>query len=136
MSARRLGFGTRALAWWPLWLAGSVTGVVISAWLSLGTAGPVIGSVSDKWQHLVGYAVLMLWFCGLFERRHHGRLLVACMGYGAAMEILQGTLTAGRQADWLDAAANASGVLVALMLARTGLDRWALWLERVLAWRR
>jgi VanZ family protein len=122
---------TRSLAWWRLWLSGSLLGVALSLWLSLGTAGPALSTVSDKWQHLVGYAVLTLWFCGLVERRHHWRLLLACIAYGGVMEILQGTLTTGRQADWLDVVANGSGALMAVMVARTGVDGWAQWLERL-----
>lgn len=121
----------RALAWWPLWLAGSAAGLAVTLWFSLRSGESLVGDVGDKWQHLTGYGLLTLWFCGLVRREYHWRVLLACIAYGGLMEVLQGTLTVTRQADWLDVAANGSGALLAMVIGRMGLDRWAEWIERL-----
>ena len=119
----------RSLDWWPLWVIGSLLGLALSLWFSLRPGG-VLLHISDKWQHLAGYAVLMLWFCGLVRREYHWRLLLACIAYSALIEVLQGTLTTTREADPYDVLANGLGAVLALMIGRFGLDRWAEWIER------
>lgn len=130
MSFRWPTHWTRALAWWPLWLAGSSLGLALTLWFSLQPGGAT-QNVSDKGQHLAGYAVLTLWFCGLVRREYQWRVLLLCIAYSALMEVLQGTLTTTRQADAQDVVANSCGALIAMVLGRLGVDRWAEWLERL-----
>ena len=123
--AQALYVWCRDLHWWGLWLTGSFTGLAVTIWLSLRAPTSFMLNVSDKWQHGVGYAMLTLWFCGLVRRDRQWRVVIICAAYGVFMEILQGTLTPDRVADPYDALANASGALIALTLAKLGLDRWA-----------
>lgn len=115
----------RDLRWWWLWLTGSLVGLVVTIWLSLRTPTRFVIDVSDKWQHGVGYALLTLWFCGLVRPERQWRVVVVCAAYGVFMEILQGALTVDRVADPYDALANASGALVAVLLAKLGFAHWA-----------
>ncbi len=127
--AQTLHVWCRDLQWWGLWLMGSFTGLVVTIWLSLRAPTQFALDVGDKWQHGVGYAVLTLWFCGLVRRDRQWRVVLACAAYGVFMEVLQGVLTPDRIADPYDALANSSGALIALTLAKLGLDCWAERLE-------
>jgi VanZ family protein len=87
---------------------------------------------SDKVIHVVGYFALTMWFAGVTRPRRYpvvGALLIAL---GGVLEILQGAMSNGRQAEWLDLLADAVGVVLALGLAYAGLGKWAIWVERLL----
>jgi drug/metabolite transporter superfamily protein YnfA len=119
------------LRWWPVWAIGSVLGLLLTVWFSLRAGGAAASwAPSDKVQHAFGYLLLSLWFLGLVPRERAWRVAAACIGIGVLMELLQGWLTATRQADVWDALANAGGVGAGLVLARLGLDGWAGWIER------
>lgn len=119
------------LRWWPLWAFGSALGLVLVIWFSLRPGGVAIGWVhADKVNHALGYLLLSLWFLGLAARDRAWRVVVACIGIGILMELLQGWLTSTRLADPWDMLANAGGVVSGLLLARLGLDHWATWVER------
>lgn len=79
--------------------------------------------VSDKLGHTVTYAFLTLWFCGVYPRRAAPAVAAALLALGAGMEALQG-LTETRRPEAADLLANAAGVLLGFLVARTGLDRW------------
>lgn len=98
---------------------------------SLGPVMPGAQSVSDKIIHFLGYFGLTLWFSGLYPR---SRLWIIALGFlcmGAALEVLQGVLTANRQMDVYDLLTNTFGIAVATVLAGLGLSGWAV---RVEAW--
>jgi VanZ family protein len=87
---------------------------------------------SDKIVHFLGYFALAMWFAGVTRVRRYpvvGALLIAL---GGVIEILQGVMGNGRDAEWLDLLADALGVIAALGLAYAGLGRWAMWMERLL----
>ncbi len=86
--------------------------------------------VSDKLRHFAGYFVLMLYFAGLYPRERHWLLALAFFLMGAALELLQGTLTATRAMEFGDLAVNTLGVASAFLLARLGLGDWARRLDR------
>jgi VanZ family protein len=126
----RDAFWRSELRWWPLWITGSLIGLALTAWFSLRSSGLLVPHwMSDKLQHAIGYLVLTLWFCGLVPRSRQWRTVLACVALGVLMEGLQGALTVNRVADPLDALANATGALIALVVARSGLASWAVWVE-------
>jgi VanZ family protein len=73
----------------------------------------------DKLGHAFFYCVLALWMIyGFFQlTRRYRRLdvlvLVPCIAFGMALEVLQGLMRSGRQYEWWDIAANVAGVLFA-----------------------
>lgn len=98
---------------------------------SLAPAGPAFElSLSDKARHFLGYFVLMLYFAGLYPRRRHALLAVAFFLMGAALELLQGAMTATRTMDLHDVGVNSGGIAAAFLLARLGLGDWARRLDR------
>lgn len=119
------------LRWWPLWAFGSALGLALTLWFSLNAGGAGVSwAPSDKVQHAFGYLLLSLWFLGLAARDRAWRVVIACIGIGIVMELLQGWLTSNRQADPWDALANTGGVTTGYVLARLGLDGWPAWIER------
>lgn len=96
---------------------------------SLGPVMPAPVSFSDKILHFLGYFGLTVWFAGLYPRR---RLWIIALGFlcmGAALEVLQGALTANRQMDFYDLAMNSLGIATASVLAVLGVSEWAVRLE-------
>ena len=70
----------------------------------------------DKINHFIAYAVLSL-NVGLVVKRLKTYLfcLPSLIGYGLLLEYLQGFVP-GRQPSWLDALANACGVVIGLII--------------------
>lgn len=86
---------------------------------------------SDKVQHMGAYALLALWFAGIYPKSRYlviGALLAAL---GLAIEGAQQAMQYGRQADLYDLGANVAGILVGLIAASLGLGNWALRLEQL-----
>ena len=87
-------------------------------WLSLTPAPPRPDfSPSDKLDHLLGYGLLMFWFCQLYPgtrtRVAYATLFIAI---GVALEYLQGHF-GYRTYDVFDMYANALGVLLGWLFA-------------------
>lgn len=118
-----------ASSWLSLWWL--AIAVVLVASLAPPRALPSMADGSDKLYHLLGYFVLAAVAVQLF-RRGPGLWWVAAglvlMGIG--VEWAQGTLTAQRSADPLDALANAAGVALGMVLAFTPARHWLQRLER------
>lgn len=75
----------------------------------------------DKLQHALAYGLLMLWFCQVYVRRTQ-RLFAAALlvALGIVVEILQG-MTGYRYFEPGDMVANATGVILGWVWARTAL---------------
>jgi VanZ family protein len=86
--------------------------------------------ISDKFEHLVAYASLAAWFGGLMPPRRYWQLGLALLALGGGIEIAQGLMGLGREADWRDFYADALGAAFGLSLSLAGLRHWASWLER------
>lgn len=117
-----------------LWLAGAVALGATIAVASL-LPGPLVaaaGGFNDKLGHVSAYFLLALWLLGMVEPRRYLLAAVPPLLLGAALEVAQVLLTATRQADWLDLAANAAGIVLAVALAYLGLGGWAARAERLL----
>jgi VanZ family protein len=83
----------------------------------------------DKYEHLVWYFALTLWYAQLVApRRALAWRALGLFALGAAIEALQG-LTAWRSADWRDLVANAAGIAIGLALGLTPARDWLARLE-------
>ena len=116
-------------------------------WLGLGwafVAGAVVLSlvpgqklphtgVSDKFEHALAYALLTLWFTGVYPRSSYWRIGVGMLALGIAVEIAQYAMPFGRQMDVRDVVANALGIVLGLVVAMIGLGGWA---QRIEGWAR
>jgi VanZ family protein len=117
---------------WVWWLLGWAF-VVLTVNDSLEARPPAVFELaSDKVMHFLGYFALAMWFAGVTRARRYPMVGVLLIALGGVIEILQGAMGNGRQAEWLDLVADALGVIAALALAYAGLGRWAMWIERLL----
>jgi VanZ family protein len=90
---------------------------------------------NDKFAHALAFLALMVWFSGVVEVRRLPMLAICLAAYGVLIELLQG-LTATRQPELLDLAADIAGILLGWILSAGGLRRWCAWLESGLeSWR-
>ena len=118
------------------WLAVGWLGVALSVYFSLKPHPPELGIENgDKVQHLVGYALLMLWWVQLADTvPQRVRTAVALAALGIGLEIAQG-FTGYREASGLDATANATGVLIGWALAAPRLPNFRRLAARVIGGR-
>jgi VanZ family protein len=92
-------------------------------WLSLTPAPPRVDfSHSDKLGHVLGYGLLMFWFCQLYlGRKTRAAYAALFIAMGIALEFVQGQF-GYRTYDMVDMLANSVGVLLgwaaALLLPR------------------
>ena len=86
--------------------------------------------VSDKLEHLIAYSGLALWFGGLLAPHRYLPLALGLLALGGGIEIAQGLMGMGREADWRDFYADALGAAFGLSLCMAGLRHWASWLEQ------
>ncbi|GAB3358923.1 membrane protein [Lysobacter tyrosinilyticus] len=112
----------RPRLWLGLWLC-AIAAVIV---LSLTPPPPMkVPHNFDKVEHLSSYALLAYGAVLLFARRRTqlgaGLALVA-MGIG--LEFAQAALTRDRIADPADALANATGVVLGLLMSFTAAARW------------
>ena len=85
--------------------------------------------VSDKTEHVAAFVMLAFWFGSILVRRDLFWLALALLLFGGAIELAQGAMRMGRNADIHDLFADGVGILLGLALALTPLGRWARWLE-------
>lgn len=93
---------------------------------------PQVG-ISDKWEHSIGYALLTVWFTGIYPRASYVRIGLAMFAMGVSIEIAQGLMGLGRTADPRDVFANSMGIAGGLLVATIGLGGWA---QRIESWLR
>lgn len=84
---------------------------------------PQIG-VSDKIEHAVAYGLLAFWFASVVARWDYVFMMLALVALGGGIEIAQGLMKMGREADIRDFMADCIGAGVGLLLAMTPLVRW------------
>ncbi len=85
--------------------------------------------MSDKFEHAIAYALLTLWFTGMYSRSSYVRIGLGMFVLGVAIEIAQGAMPFGRQMDVRDMIANTTGIVIGLVIAALGLGGWAQRLE-------
>jgi VanZ family protein len=111
------------------------TGLLIAAAITVTSLLPARNlpdlGLSDKFEHAFSYLVLAFWFASVIVRRDYFVLMMSLLAFGGAIELFQGWMGLGREADLLDLAADAVGIALGVALAATPLGRWAEWLERL-----
>jgi VanZ family protein len=112
-----------------LWLATGWLWIAVVFYLSLmrHPPEPLSFENADKLEHMLAYCWLMLWFCQLAGLSRL-RLAVALVAMGAGIEVLQ-RMEGFRHFEYADMLADAAGVLLGWMLARTRLGRVLNFLE-------
>ncbi len=85
---------------------------------------PNIGA-SDKLEHMAAYALIALWFSGIYPKSRYVLIGVCLFALGVAIEWAQGAMALGREADLRDMLANATGIAAGLIIALLGLGGWA-----------
>lgn len=93
-------------------------------YLSLANLSPpqIPGKLGDKYNHLIAYAFLMLWFGQLYQHsRAWFRIAILLILFGSLMELLQGVLP-HRWFDFNDALANTMGVIFGVLVLFVGGD--------------
>jgi len=95
---------------------------VIAASVFPGIPVPNI-SGADKLAHAASYCLLMVWFAGLYAPRHHGIVALSLLALGLVLEVVQWSLPY-RFFEPADLLANATGVIVGLVLSISLLAGW------------
>ena len=95
------------------------TGLALVTILSLipGTSVPEAFQFWDKAQHALGYVALSVTGCFAFPRRVMP-VVIGLLAHGAAIEVLQDTLTATRFGDVFDWFADGTGILAGVVFYR------------------
>ena len=88
--------------------------------------------VNDKLEHAGAFFGLTLWFGGLVRRERYPVVALLMLLFGAGIEVAQGLMGLGREADVRDFVADSVGVAVALVLLYVGLGSWTRWLEQLI----
>jgi VanZ family protein len=88
----------------------------------------------DKAEHALAFFGMSVWFGGLVRRTRYPLIALAMLLFGGGIEIAQGLMGLGRDADILDFVADAIGITVAMILLYLGLGAWTRWVEGLI-WR-
>jgi len=116
---------------WLWWTLGAVL-VLATIYESLEPhPAQIPGVTSDKFEHFTGYFLLTTWFCGCARRSRYWIVALWMLALGGGMEIGQGIMAIGREADWFDMLANSCGVAAAVSAALLGLGNWMVWVEKL-----
>ena len=121
----------RKLRFIRLWLTIGFMLVGVVCFLTLTPSPPDMGDLpeSDKIGHLVAYCVIMLWFGFIYlHGRSYIRIGFAFLAMGIVLESIQGML-GYRNFSYLDMCANACGVIIGWLLARTRLADTLVYVE-------
>ena len=78
---------------------------------------------ADKLAHAASYCLLMVWFAGLYAPRHYGIVALSLLALGLALEVVQWRLPY-RFFEPADLLANATGIIIGLMLSISLLAGW------------
>ncbi len=117
-----------AKLWWGIGWA--ITALVIYGSLERPDTPSMPFEVSDKLVHFAAYWLMTMWFAGVLQRRRYPWLAIALLLFGGAIELLQGAMGYGRDADWRDLVANTLGIVTALGVAYAGMGSWLALIER------
>jgi VanZ family protein len=85
----------------------------------------------DKAEHALAFFGMSVWFGGLVRRGRYPLIAVLMLLFGGAIEIAQGTMGLGRDADIMDWLADSVGIALALGVLYLGLGGWMLCIERL-----
>ena len=105
--------------WWCGLGSIMLLGVTVLSLIPMSPDLPMAGA--DKLQHALAYGTLMYWW-GMVQPDRQLRWMAGLLALGAALELAQG-LTAYRDMEAADLAADFVGLLAALCLLRTSAAR-------------
>jgi VanZ family protein len=88
----------------------------------------------DKAEHALAFFGMSVWFGGLVRRSRYALIALAMLLFGGGIEIAQGAMGLGRDADIRDFVADGIGITVAMILLYFGLGAWTRWVEGLI-WR-
>ena len=88
----------------------------------------------DKLEHALAFGGMAFWFGSLVRPRQYPLTALLMLLFGGGIEVAQGVMGLGRDADIMDFVADSVGVLVALIALYLGLGAWPRWIERLI-WR-
>lgn len=108
-----------------------VVGAIVLSLLPVAQLPPI--NANDKLEHAITYAVLALWFAGMYPRSRYVWIGALLFFMGLFIEWAQGAMQLGRQRDYRDVIANSVGIGVGLALAFFWLGDWV---QRVEGWTR
>ena len=119
------------------WLLGGISIMALVLLLTLAPLGRVaaISFLNDKQAHFIAFAVLMLWFCGVFRLPFTPLVALGLVAFGGLIEWLQSHLPY-RSAEFADLLFDGGGILAGWALALVGLRQWTAWCEATLSARR
>lgn len=86
----------------------------------------------DKLEHASAFFGMTLWFGGLTRRSRYPVIGVLMALLGGGIEIAQGAMHWGRDADIMDFVADSVGIVLALITLYLGVGGWASWIERLI----
>ena len=86
----------------------------------------------DKVFHVVTFVVLTVWFSGIYQKSAYWRIVVGLLAFGLIIEICQRAV-GYRTADWADVAADATGIVIGLVIAVAGFGGWCVRVEEMLS---
>ena len=131
MGWNKLVLSHRKLRFAPLWwtCACALTLYVIYGCLIPPDQVPNFHT-NDKVEHAGAYFAMAFWFGGLLDRRYFPAMIIGLMALGALIEVAQGLMGLGRDADVWDFVADSLGVFAAVIPAYLGVDSWLVYVER------
>lgn len=77
-----------------------------------------VGVANDKVNHILAFFTLALLAGALWPEKGFWRPLLWLAGFGALIEILQGVMDVGRDADWADFVADVGAAVAGLGMVR------------------
>lgn len=117
------------------WLAAAYALMLLIVGLSLLPGLPSTKTTGfDKLGHMLMYALLAVWFCGIYRPQRWLPVGVALAALGGMLEIAQ-SWTVTRTPEWPDMGANLVGIFFGLLLGWKLLAGWCVLVERRLGLR-
>jgi len=118
------------------WLVLGWALVALSLWVCLVPTNTAVlvplFELNDKFMHMFGYVVLMLWFAGIYPRSRFRWIALGLFAMGAGVEVLQELMSVGRSGDVYDAVADTLGIAIGYFSAVRWLGGWVQRLETFL----
>lgn len=113
-----------------LWLVGGWLAVIAALIVCLAPPKYVeVPGANDKVEHTLGFVLLVLWFCGVYQRRRYWLVASSFLLFGIFVEIMQAWMNVGRNGDVNDVYADAIGIAVSVLIALTPVGNWPRWIE-------
>jgi VanZ family protein len=85
----------------------------------------------DKVLHVATFLGLAVWFSGLYRKGSYWKIAVGLLAFGLMIEVCQRAV-GYRSAEWADVFADATGIVLGLMIALAGIGGWCLRVEEKL----